>query len=193
MTDRRMIVGLGNPGRDYEGTRHNIGFQVVDALAAKLGVSLKQTKFGAKFADAHFEGQSLLLLKPWQYMNRSGQAVATATGFYKLAPEALWVIIDDMALPPGKIRVRPQGSAGGHNGLADILAKLGTDAVPRCRVGIGQSGRDGSVDFVLGRPGSEERELLHAAVDVALQATLCWLREGTQQAMNEFNGRQINE
>lgn len=183
-----MVVGLGNPGREYADTRHNIGFWVLDALARSLGVSMRQTKFGAKFDDVHFEGQKLILLKPWQYMNRSGQAVATAAGFYRIEPEAIWVVVDDLALEPGRLRVRPQGRAGGHNGLKDIIAKLGSDAFPRCRVGIGRGQYADTVDYVLGRPSAEEREHLDAAIARAHDATLCWLRHGVERTMNDFNG-----
>ena len=187
MADIRMVVGLGNPGSEYTGTRHNIGFQVADALARTLGIARWQNKFGAKFADTQAEGYKLILLKPWQYMNRSGQAVATAAGFYRLSPDCVWVVVDDLALEPGRIRVRPQGSAGGHNGLKDIIAKLGTDAFARCRVGVGSaSGRD-TVDYVLERPRAEEASLLEQAVARAHDATLCWLREGIEQVMNCFN------
>jgi PTH1 family peptidyl-tRNA hydrolase len=183
-----MVVGLGNPGQEYADTRHNIGFWVVDALARTLGLSMRQTKFGGKYDDVQMEGQKLILLKPWQYMNRSGQVVATAAGFFRLAPEAIWVLVDDLALEPGRLRVRAQGGAGGHNGLKDIIAKLGSDAFPRCRVGIGASAARDTVDYVLGRPSVEERSHLDAAVARAHDATLCWLRHGVERTMNEFNG-----
>jgi len=187
MTEIRMVVGLGNPGSEYAGTRHNIGFQVTDALARTLGIARWQTKFGAKFADTQVDGTKLILLKPWQYMNRSGQVVATAGGFYQLAPEQIWVIVDDLALEPGRIRVRGKGSAGGHNGLKDIIAKLGTNTFARCRVGVGPaSGRD-TVGYVLGRPSAEDARLLEQAIDRAHDATFCWLRRGIEQVMNDYN------
>jgi PTH1 family peptidyl-tRNA hydrolase len=182
-----MVVGLGNPGSEYAGTRHNIGFQVTDALARTLGIARWQNKFGAKFADVQAEGTKLILLKPWQYMNRSGQAVATAGGFYQLDPGQIWVIVDDLALEPGRIRVRGRGSAGGHNGLKDIIAKLGTNTFARCRVGVGpSSGRD-TVGYVLGRPSAEDARLLEQAIARAHDATLCWLRRGIEQVMNDYN------
>ncbi len=187
MAEIRMVVGLGNPGSEYAGTRHNIGFQVADALARTVGVMRWQTKFGAKFADAQVEGYKLILLKPWQYMNRSGQAVATASGFYRLSPDQIWVVVDDLALEPGRIRVRSKGSAGGHNGLKDIIAKLGTDAFARCRVGVGSaSGRD-TVGHVLGRPSVDDARLLEQAMGRAHEASLCWLRQGIERVMNDFN------
>jgi PTH1 family peptidyl-tRNA hydrolase len=118
MDDMKMIVGLGNPGDEYADTRHNTGFKVIDALAETVGVKVKRRKFGARFKLCEFAGKKLILLKPWQFMNRSGQAVATAMGFYKLHAEKLMVVTDDMDLEPGRIRVRAKGSAGGHNGLA---------------------------------------------------------------------------
>jgi PTH1 family peptidyl-tRNA hydrolase len=188
MAESRMVVGLGNPGQEYAQTRHNIGFWVVDALARTLGASMRQTKFGAKFDDVHFEGQKLILLKPWQFMNRSGRVVATAAGFYRLAPEDIWVVVDDLALEPGFLRVRSQGGAGGHNGLKDIIAQLGSDAFPRCRVGIGCGDVRDRVDYVLGRPSAEERTLLNETIVRAHDATLSWLRHGVERTMNDFNG-----
>jgi PTH1 family peptidyl-tRNA hydrolase len=182
-----MVVGLGNPGSEYAGTRHNIGFQVADALAQSVGITRWQTKFGAKFADAQVEGTKLILLKPWQYMNRSGQAVATAGGFYRLTPDQIWVVVDDLALEPGRIRVRARGSAGGHNGLKDIIAKLGTNAFARCRVGVGSAGGRDTVGYVLGRPSGEDAPLLEQAIARAHAATFCWLRQGIEQVMNDFN------
>lgn len=188
MADCCLVVGLGNPGPKYAETRHNVGFQVADALAQSLGVARWQNKFGAKFADTQVAGQKLILLKPWQYMNLSGQAVATVAGFYRLPTERIWVVVDDLALKPGWLRIRKQGSAGGHNGLKDIIARLGTDAFARCRVGIGTaSGRD-TVDYVLGRPKAEEKTLMQAMVARAHDATLCWLHQGMDEAMNRFNG-----
>ena len=121
MSDIKLIVGLGNPGKEYDNTRHNVGFEVIDELAKRLFVDVKQKKFGSLFAQTEFEGKKLILLKPQTYMNRSGQAVATAKGFYKLDDADILVVVDDTALEPGVIRVRAKGSAGGHNGLRDII------------------------------------------------------------------------
>ena len=186
--ETRMVVGLGNPGIRYVKTRHNIGFDVVDALAETFGVKVDQKKFGACFGMTERNEKKLILLKPWQYMNNSGQAVATALGFYKLAPADLMVVLDDMALEPGRLRVRASGSAGGHNGLSDIIAKLGTSQFARCRVGIGRSPDRTDVDHVLGRPVGPEREVLEEAVGLARQAVLCWLDDGVDRAMTRFNG-----
>jgi PTH1 family peptidyl-tRNA hydrolase len=187
MVEAKMVVGLGNPGREYVGTRHNTGFRVIDALAEKLGVEVRKRKFGARFGLGKFADDKLILLKPWQFMNRSGQAVATALGFYKLGANNLLVVTDDMALEPGRIRIRARGSAGGHNGLADIIEKLGTNQFARLRVGIGQSQDEWTVDYVLDRPTVAEKLLLDAAIARARDAVLCWVESGIDEAMNKFN------
>jgi len=187
MDDMRLVVGLGNPGDEYTDTRHNTGFKVIDSLARTLGIEVRQRKFGARFGTGEFADKKLILLKPWQYMNRSGQAVATAAGFYKLNVRNLLVITDDMDLEPGRIRLRPKGSAGGHNGLADVIAKLGTNEFARCRVGIGSSGQRDTIGFVLDKPSKDEQPLLAAAIERARDATLCWIENGIDSAMNRFN------
>ncbi len=156
MAETKMVVGLGNPGDEYVDTRHNIGFRVIDSLAAALKIEVRKRKFGARFGEGEFSDKKLILLKPWQFMNRSGQAVATAMGFYKFDVAEMFVITDDMDLEPGRIRVRSKGSAGGHNGLADIIEKLGTNEFSRCRIGIGPSGREDAVDYVLNKPREAE-------------------------------------
>lgn len=186
-TELRLIVGLGNPGTRYLGTRHNMGFEVIDLLAEALGVDVAKKKFGARFGEAQYAGKRLILLKPWQFMNRSGQAVATAMGFYKLPLQNLLVVVDDMALVPGAIRLRARGSAGGHNGLADIIQKLGTDEFARCRVGIGAGGNRDAYDYVLDRPAAGERALLDEAAAKAREAAFCWIESGIEKAMNQFN------
>ena len=182
-----MIAGLGNPGLDYAETRHNMGFAVVDALAAAWGVEVRQRKFGGRTATVEVAGKTIMLLKPWTYMNRSGQSVAAAVGFYRLPPEQVMVILDDMDLAPGRIRLRSQGSAGGHHGLEDVIRCLGTDRFARCRVGIGSKGRRDGADYVLGRPTAEEQALLDAAVQRSRDAVLCWLDHGIGKAMTQFN------
>jgi PTH1 family peptidyl-tRNA hydrolase len=149
MGDMKMIVGLGNPGEEYTDTRHNTGFKVIDLLAEALGIDVRKKKFGSRFGMGELANEKLILLKPWQFMNLSGQAVATATGFYRLEANNLLVVTDDMDLETGRIRLRPKGSAGGHNGLADIIDKLGTNDFARCRIGIGRSERQEAVDYVL--------------------------------------------
>jgi len=187
MGDMKIVVGLGNPGDEYIDTRHNTGFKVIDSLAEVLEIEVRKRKFGARFGSGEFADKKLILLKPWQFMNRSGQAVATAVGFYKLDAGDLLVITDDMDLEPGRIRIRAKGSAGGHNGLADIIEKLGTNEFARCRIGIGQSGREDAVDYVLDKPTKAEKPLLAEAIERAREAVLCWIEYGTEKTMNEFN------
>jgi len=183
----KMVVGLGNPGREYADTRHNIGFRVVDSLAQKLKIDVKKRKFAARFGRGESGDKKLILLKPWQFMNRSGSAVAKAMAFYKLSVGGLLVVSDDMALAVGAVRLRAKGSAGGHNGLADVIEKLGTDQFGRLRVGIGKSDRVDDVDYVLSRPSEKERLLLDKATERAQEAVFCWVEHGIETAMNEFN------
>jgi PTH1 family peptidyl-tRNA hydrolase len=183
----KIIVGLGNPGKEYADTRHNIGFRVIDAIASFITADVKKRKFGARFSEAEFEGNKLILLKPWTYMNRSGQAVATAVGFYKLPLQELLVVTDDMALEPGVIRMRPRGSAGGHNGLKSIIAALGSEDFCRLRCGIGPAGADDAYDYVLSNVPAEQRAVIDTAVERARDAAFCWVRNGIDTAMNEYN------
>lgn len=184
----KMIVGLGNPGDEYVDTRHNVGFRVIDSLSCALDIKVRKKKFGALVGEGQFRSvEKLILLKPWQFMNCSGQAVATAAGFYRFSLSDLLVISDDMALEPGRIRIRRTGSSGGHKGLADIIEKLGTDEFGRLRVGIGQSGRRASEDYVLDKPTETELAALDEAVERAREAVLFWIENGIEQAMNAFN------
>jgi PTH1 family peptidyl-tRNA hydrolase len=187
MDDMRMIVGLGNPGDEYADTRHNTGFKVIDSLAETVGIKVRRRKFGARFESGEFAGKKLILLKPWQFMNRSGQAVATAAGFYKINIRQLMVVTDDMDLGPGRIRLRYKGSAGGHNGLADIIQKLGTNEFARCRVGIGRRAEADTIGYVLDKPHEDEEPLLTAAIERARNAILCWIEYGIETAMNKYN------
>ncbi len=187
MAEIRMVVGLGNPGSEYVGTRHNMGFKVIDRLGEKLCVDVGKKKFASRFGQCQLGDKKLILLKPQQFMNRSGQAVATAVGFYKLSLCDLLVISDEMALEPGTIRLRAKGSAGGHNGLTDIIAKLGTNEFARLRVGIGQSGMIDSADYVLGLPSKDDNQLLDEAISRAAEVVKFWVESGIEAAMNEFN------
>jgi PTH1 family peptidyl-tRNA hydrolase len=190
MAEVRLVVGLGNPGPEYAETRHNLGFKVIEALEEALGIEVKQRKFNARIGEGRHAGRKVILMKPWTFMNRSGQSVATAVGFYKLDLHDLMVIADDLALEPGTIRVRAQGSAGGHNGLADILEKLGTDEFARCRVGIGQCPSALAADYVLDRPDPQDKPLLNRAILRARDAVLRWLEFGVEKTMNDFNRMQ---
>ena len=184
----KMVVGLGNPGEEYVDTRHNAGFRVIDLVAETLGIKVKKRKFGGCLGEGESKGKKLILLKPMRYMNNSGQVVATAVGFYKLALGDLLVISDDIALEPGRIRIRSSGSAGGHNGLADVIEKLGTEELDRLRIGIGQCGSEAAEDYVLDKPSEAEKPLLDEAISRAREAVLCWIEQGIKAAMNSFNG-----
>jgi peptidyl-tRNA hydrolase, PTH1 family len=183
----RIVVGLGNPGREHAGTRHNIGFEALDMLAGHLGAEVKKKKFGALMGEAEHGGKKLILMKPQEFMNRSGQAVATAAGFYKVPVSSILVITDDMALEPGRIRLRASGSAGGHNGLVDIIEKMSTTEIARLRIGIGQAPGPQWRDWVLTRPSPEDRKLLDTGLARARDAALCWIENGIATAMNCFN------
>ncbi|UCG47737.1 MAG: aminoacyl-tRNA hydrolase [Phycisphaerales bacterium] len=187
MDSLKMVVGLGNPGDKYVDTRHNAGFKVIDSLAEALRIELRREKFGGRFGSGGYAGEKLILLKPWRFMNASGQVVATAVGFYRLSLCNLLVVTDDMALEPGRIRIRAQGSAGGHNGLADIIEKLGTSEFGRLRIGVGSRGEDMAVDYVLDRPTESQKQALNEAIERARDAVLCWIRDGIDKAMSEFN------
>ncbi len=187
MAEVRLVVGLGNPGPEYAETRHNLGFKVIEALEDALGIEVRHRKFSARIGEGRRGGAKVVLMKPWQFMNCSGRPVATAVGFYKLDLRHLMVVVDDRALKPGVIRVRAKGSAGGHNGLADIIEKLGSDEFARCRVGIGQCPGDEAVGYVLGRPQPQERPLLNEAILRTRDAVLYWLDHGIEKTMNEFN------
>jgi PTH1 family peptidyl-tRNA hydrolase len=179
----RLLVGLGNPGREYRETRHNVGFLVLDRLAARERAAFRVEKsWQAEVARAG----DLLLCKPLTFMNLSGQAVRPLSQFYKIEPAQVLVILDDMALPLGKLRLRANGSAGGHNGLQSVIEHFGTAAVPRLRIGIGSAERD-AVDHVLGRFALEERPALEQSLDRALEALDCARGRGLEAAMNAYN------
>jgi len=182
----KLIVGLGNPGPQYAETRHNVGFRVVDVLARQGGISLASEKFHGWFGQGRLAGQPVVLLKPTTFMNRSGRAVLAAGQFYKLSFEDLLVVADDLALPVGRLRLRALGSAGGHNGLQDIIDMLGSEQWCRLRVGIGTAVGD-ATGYVLGRFAEDEQPLIEAAWERAAEAVCCWIEHGPQAAMNRFN------
>ncbi len=180
----RLIAGLGNPGKEYENTRHNAGFMIVDRLAARLKVAfVNERKFDARFARSG----SLFLVKPQTYMNLSGQSVAAVCRFYKVLPAEVLVVYDDVALPEGRLRLRMGGSAGGHNGMRSLISCLGTDQFPRLRFGVGgPDGRD-LAGYVLGAFDADSREALDKSLENAVEAvSMCALR-GLTVAMNHFN------
>jgi PTH1 family peptidyl-tRNA hydrolase len=191
----KLIVGLGNPGTQYEKTRHNAGFLAVDRLAAKLAKAaspLVRQRFGAESVELAFANEKLMLLKPMRFMNCSGQSVAEAVGFYKLDPASdLLVLVDDYALPVGSIRLRAEGSAGGHNGLSDIERALGRTTYPRLRIGIDAPppGFSDPADWVLGRFTPEQLSALSPVLDTVVDATCTFITQGLTPAMNRFNVR----
>ncbi len=185
----KMIVGLGNPGRKYVGTRHNVGYEVLGELARRFGTGKVKKKFQAEVVEAAIEDQSVILLSPLTYMNLSGQSVQPARDFYKLDNSQLLIVCDDFHLTLAKLRFRAHGSAGGQRGLADIIQRLGTQDVPRLRIGIGPvPERCDPADFVLGRFLPEELPVIQDAVSRAANAAADWTKEGIEYCMNQYNG-----
>lgn len=184
-----LIVGLGNPTAKYEKTRHNAGFDVIDAIADKYGIELNLRKGKAFCGTGYIEGQKVMLAKPQTYMNLSGDSVSALVNFYKLDPmEDLIVVFDDISLVPGNLRIRKKGSAGGHNGIKDIIAKTGTDQFARVKVGVGEkpAGWD-LADYVLGGFSKEDEALVKEACEHAAEAATEILTDGPDKAMNDFN------
>ena len=182
----RMLVGLGNPGKEYENTRHNIGWRVLDAFAVKHGLKFDKRQARSIVAQGQVYGRSLVLCKPLTYMNNSGEAVSALSRFYKIAPTEILIIYDDMDLPLGKLRLREGGSAGGHNGMRSIIQYLNTTAFPRLRVGIGRPEHQ-AISHVLSRFTKDEIPVVMAAVERAVDALDVALTEGITPAMNQFN------
>ena len=184
-----LIVFLGNPGPKYECTRHNAGFMTADAMAKKLGVSINKLRFKALTASAEINGEKVLLMKPQTFMNLSGEAVGEAARFYKVPPEHVIVVSDEISLPLGKLRVRPKGSAGGHNGLKSIIAHLGSDAFPRIRLGVGAPPHPDydMADWVLSVFRNQDLEDMLSASDRAAEAVITYITDGPERAMNRFN------
>ena len=210
----RLVVGLGNPGSEFSGTRHNVGWEALDELAVRLGWIGKKDEFNrlgrSKFDGIALDGsvsihsgegeayrggtEKLLLLKPTTYMNDSGRSVQSAMAFYQLSPAEVMVMLDDLALPVGKIRIRPGGSAGGHNGLKDIERALGTEQYPRLRIGIdAPPPRIPGRDYVLGRFTEDQRRAVEPALQRAAAAVLTWIENGIETAMNQFNADSLEQ
>lgn len=183
----KLVAGLGNPGNRYENTRHNVGFRVIDALAERSRIKVNRRRFAGLCGQGQVAGRRVTLLKPMTYMNRSGRSVGQWVGFYKLPLADIIVVVDDVALPLGRLRIRRQGSAGGHRGLEDVIRHLGEDGFCRLRVGIEQVQGPGMVDHVLSPFLPHEREAIESAIERAADAVTCWLREGPDQAMNQYN------
>lgn len=185
---RKLVVGLGNPGAKYEGTRHNVGFEVVDRLAQSPQSGAFARKFDGLIAETEIDFHRVLLLKPQTFMNLSGRSVRQVVQFYKIENVDTLVVCDDLALPLGKLRLRPGGSDGGQKGLRDICDQLGTLDVPRLRIGIGERGPIDATDFVLTRFRPNERATMDDALIQATQAVAVWVTQGMNEAMNRFNG-----
>lgn len=185
-----LIAGLGNPGKEYENTRHNAGFLVLDTLAQKLGADLSERKHRALCGKAVIGGQKVILLKPQTYMNSSGESIRAAADYYKVPPEDILVVYDDISLAPGQLRIRAKGSAGGHNGIKSIIAHLGTQEFPRVKVGIGEKPpRMDLADYVLGHFSSGEKKIMEEVAKEAADAICEIVNVGIEQAMNDHNRR----
>ena len=182
-----LIAGLGNPGTEYDNTRHNVGFKVIDNISKEYNIEVNRQKFKGICGEGFIANQKVMLLKPSTYMNLSGDSIREAADFYKLSSEEIIVIYDDISLDIGRLRLREKGSAGGHNGIKSIIANLGTDIFPRIKVGVGQPDVD-LVKYVLGKFSKDELELLNQSVDAATQATEEIIKSDITQAMNKFNG-----
>ena len=187
-----LIAGLGNPDRKYEETRHNAGFKAIEALAAKLGTDINDKRFKGLTGTAVYNGAKLLLLKPLTYMNLSGEAVAEAANFYKIDPSHIIILFDDVNFTCGRMRVRGSGSAGGHNGMKNIILQLGTDAFPRVRIGVGDKGERDMISHVLGRFEADDRRLMDEVYKTAAEAALDIIDKGVPDAMNKYNGLDVS-
>lgn len=182
------VFGLGNPGKKYDGTRHNAGFLVLDRVAELEGITISHKRFEALTTEKDFGTERVMFLKPQTFMNLSGTSVALMTNWYHIEPKSILVVCDDLALEPGAIRIRKSGSSGGHNGLKSVAAALGTDGYPRLRLGIGHPAPEiDPADYVLERFAKSERELIDKAVERAAEAVRCWINDGTDAVMNRFN------
>ena len=190
----KIVVGIGNPGKQYAGTRHNAGYRVIESLVRKLNVGAGRERFDSLVQDTVVDGEKLLLMRPLTYVNLSGMAVRRAADWFGCAAEDVLVVADDMNLPVATIRVRREGSGGGHHGLESIIDHLGTVGFPRIRIGIGSPPRhiDGA-DYVLSRFSAEEDELVGESCDDAADAVLVWVRRGISACMNEFNRKPESE
>ena len=184
-----IIAGLGNPGKKYENTRHNMGCTAIDLLAEKFGIKVNKLRFKALTGEGRIAGQKVLLIKPQTYMNLSGESVRMALDYYKEPPENLIVIYDDIDIPTGSIRIRKKGSAGTHNGMRNILYQIQSEDFPRIRVGIGSGKKDDLISYVIGGVTKGEKELLEDSLTRAADAAACIVEKGIEKAMNEYNIR----
>jgi PTH1 family peptidyl-tRNA hydrolase len=180
----RLVAGLGNPGPEYAATRHNIGFMVIDQLAAQSGSAWEKS---SKWETLSAKFGAVLLIKPLSFMNRSGYPLLAVAQFYKIEPQQVLVVLDDFTLPVGRVRLRARGGSGGHNGLDSVITQFGTEEIPRLRIGIGAAPCEGSVDYVLSRFFDDEKPIVRAMIDRAVEALKCAIDNGLVSAMNRFN------
>lgn len=185
----KIVVGLGNPGREYAATRHNLGFMVVDAFARRIGAASARPRFRSEIAEGHHAGEKVVLVKPQTYMNLSGHAVREIVGWYRADLADLLVVMDELDLPFGGLRLRAEGSAGGHNGLSHVIEQLGTKRIARLRLGIGR-GPGVATAQVLSRFSKEEEAALPAVIDAAVECCNLWATEGVLAAMNRCNRKE---
>ena len=184
----KLVVGLGNPGKEYEKTRHNMGFNTINKISQQYNIEVKQNKFQALYGSGMIEKEKVILLKPQTYMNLSGNSVKEVVDFYKIEKEKILVIYDDMDIEPGKIKIRKKGSAGGHNGMKSIIQMIGTEEFPRIRVGIGRPIRkDDEINYVIGAIPEEDLKRLDEGIEKAQKAVEEILRNGVDSAMNKYN------
>ena len=188
--DAWLIVGLGNPGKEYERSRHNCGFRALDILAGKLNAKVDKLKFQGLYTQTTYNGIKLYLLKPQTYMNLSGKSVVQLSAFFKIPPQRIIVLFDDISLAPGRLRVRAEGSAGGHNGIKSIIQELGSQDFPRVKIGVGAKPNPDYdlADWVLGQIPKAQQALIDTALQHAAEAALCIVESGCQRAAAEFNG-----
>lgn len=187
-----LIVGLGNPGKEYEDTRHNIGFKVIDNIAKEYNIEINRQKFKGTYGEGFINGEKVMLLKPATYMNLSGESVREVLDFYNLDNDEILIIYDDISLELGTLRIREKGSAGGHNGIKSIIAHLGSDIFPRIKVGVGQPNVN-LVKYVLGKFTKEEMNVLEQSIEASTKATIEILKSDTKTAMNMYNGFKANK
>lgn len=189
-----IIAGLGNPGGKYENTRHNVGFEVIDILADRMGICVDEKKHRALCGKGVLEGEKVILVKPQTFMNLSGESVRSAADYYKVEADHIIVVFDDISLEPGQLRIRGKGSAGGHNGIKNIIAHLGTQEFPRVKVGIGEKPRGMDLaDYVLSHFSKGEKEAMEEAYKEAAAAVAVMVGQGMDEAMNRFNGKKKTE
>ena len=185
-----LIVGLGNPGREYQSTRHNAGFRAIDLLAEKLGCKIDRAQFQGLYAQVNYGGGKLFLLKPQTYMNLAGRAVLQLSAYFSIPPERIIVLFDDISLPPGRLRIRAEGSAGGHNGIKSIIAEVGSQAFPRVKIGVGAKPDPefDLADWVLSTFSAKEEKDLRFALENAADAALSIIDKGVPETANKYNG-----